>query len=270
MGGGGRGGGVGGGGAPPPRPPPPPAGTPVDAAHRRADALVLDLEDGVASDDKREARRWVEHELESAPAWVRINDIASGHWDADLAAISGLPGLLGVVLAKAETAADVRDTIARLPAGVPVVPMVESAASLQRVEEIAAAGAARIAFGVGDFRRDTGIGPDALALAFARSRLVIASVAAGIPRPIDGPPIGDVDGWIRQSRAMGMTGSLVLDPTVIPSVAAAHSPSAEEIDWARSFLDRSDAPRNGGYRPTAERARGILELTERLRLLERE
>ncbi|WP_414467369.1 aldolase/citrate lyase family protein [Mycobacterium asiaticum] len=59
--------------------------------------------------------------------------------------------------------------------------MVETARGLERITEIAAAkGTFRLAFGIGDFRRDTGFGEDPTTLAYARSRFTIAAKAAGL------------------------------------------------------------------------------------------
>ncbi|MFE5704944.1 aldolase/citrate lyase family protein [Rhodococcus koreensis] len=102
-------------------------------------------------------------------------------------AIRDAPGLIGVLLAKTESAEDVAHAAAVLP-GVPIVAMVESARSLTNSGAIAAAEpVVRLAFGVGDFGHDTGFPRTPLALAHARSRRVVASSAAAIPGPIDGP-----------------------------------------------------------------------------------
>lgn len=232
-----------------------------------ADALVLDLEDAVPAESKPAGRVLVGDHLQRGSAWVRINDAASPHWSDDLAALAGMPGLAGVVLAKAESAADVERTAARLRPGTRIVPMVESAASLERAEEIARHPATfRIAFGVGDFRRDTGIADDRIALAHARSRLVVASVSAGIPHPIDGPTHGsddDVRSGVAHGRAMGMTGCLLLDPERIDAVHDALSPSGDELAWARGVLE-ADGPRDGSYAPTLARAQALLELHRQL------
>lgn len=231
------------------------------------DVLVLDLEDAVPESAKSGARLEVAEFLSRHRAWVRINDAASSHWQHDLDALSGLPGLAGVVLAKVESPADVRRTATSLGDGLRIVPMVESASSLEQVEGIARHAATfRIAFGVGDFRRDTGISGDPIALAPARSRLVVASVAAGIRAPIDGPTHGSADAvaaGVTHGRAMGMTGALVLDPARLAVVHEALSPSAAELAWARDTL-AADGQRDGSYAPTLARANALIALSEQL------
>src|SRR3546814_19141622 len=74
------------------------------ALHSGADALILDLEDAVASEAKPAARKAVAAFLEanaSAALWVRIIPLDGGEAETDLDAI--LPGRPdGIVLPKAE------------------------------------------------------------------------------------------------------------------------------------------------------------------------
>jgi citrate lyase subunit beta/citryl-CoA lyase len=202
--------------------------------------------------------------LARRPAWVRVNDAASEHWADDLAALSASPGLLGVMLAKVESAAQVGETAAALAAGTRIVALIESARGIQSVFEIAEHTATfRLAFGSGDFRRDTGIADDPLALAYARSQLVIASAATGIAGPIDGPALDDaalVDAALH-ARSMGMTGKLTLRLDQVAAINDALSPSADEIGWARDLLARpADSSFDGSYLPALARARALLKL----------
>src|SRR5260370_35182202 len=91
------------------------------------------------------------------------------------------------MLAMVESVDHVTETAKRLPT-VPIVALVETARGLERVTEIAAAkGTFRLAFGIGDFRRDTGLGEAPTTRALARSRFTIAARASNLPRTIDGP-----------------------------------------------------------------------------------
>ncbi len=51
------------------------------------------------------------------------------------------------------------------------------------VEIARAIGTFRLAFGAGDYRRDTGSSATPMALAYVRSQLVIASTLGGLPGP---------------------------------------------------------------------------------------
>ncbi|MFD9663592.1 HpcH/HpaI aldolase/citrate lyase family protein [Rhodococcus sp. NPDC059968] len=169
---------------------------------------------------------------------MRINSVdETEHWRRDLTALDGAVGLLGIVLAKTENASHVDVTAARLPAGTPVIAMIESAAALDHSRAVAASDAtARLAFGVGDYRRDTGIGADPLALAHPRSVLTHHSRLAGIAAPIDGPTpeidLARLRNALAETAAMGHTGRLCLRPEQVPVINAELSPSEQDLGWA--------------------------------------
>lgn len=80
------------------------------------------------------------------------------------------------------------------------------------------------------------------ALLYARSRLVLASAASGLPGPIDGPTtaIDDADVLdtdLRRARTLGFRGAFCLHPAQVDAVNAAHTPSAAAVDRARRLVD---------------------------------
>ncbi|KAA6436379.1 CoA ester lyase [Agrococcus sediminis] len=223
-----------------------------------ADAIIIDIEDAVAAKDKAQARAdTVEWLSTGHRAWVRINDAASEFWSTDCAALKDVEGLEGIMLAKTESASHVDDTADRLPEGTRILALVETARGVLHVERIANAPATfRLAFGTGDFKRDTATGDDPIALAYARSQLVIASRAARLPAPIDGPTLSTdalADGT-RLAKEMGMSGKLCLTHTQAAAINAGLAPSPEDVAWAHAFVrafeesggkitDGSDLPR---------------------------
>ncbi|MBB2990438.1 citrate lyase subunit beta/citryl-CoA lyase [Mycolicibacterium iranicum] len=243
----------------------------VDTA---VDVVVLDIEDGLPDAQKPAGRRAVADWLhDGGSAWVRINSASTAAWTADLDALSGAPGLAGVMLAKTESADDVAATAERLPAGTPIVALVESALGVESALDIARS-CARIAFGIGDFRRDTGMSADPAVLAYPRARLVIASRAAGLPAPIDGPTLRDQARHLARetevAKAAGMTGRLCLDASHAETINTLLSPSTLEIDEARRTLARLDAPTgpyDGSAGPTRARAEAVLDLAAKLGVL---
>lgn len=234
-----------------------------DAAERsRADQIVLDIEDAVDPRLKPSARDSVAGWLASGGSgWVRINDRTTDHWSDDVDALAGLPGLLGVMLAKTESPAHVSETFDRLRGATPVLALIESALGIEEASHIARArGAFRLAFGSGDYRRDTGTSSDNMAMAYPRSRLVVASRVGNLPGPIDGPTVGTSHPVLREqaavSVALGLTGKLVLDIDQLPIINEVISPQQSDVTWARDFLadfesrgrvirDGSDLPRLG-------------------------
>ena len=238
------------------------------AARSRADIVVLDIEDAVAPKDKPAARDNVLGWLGAGRTdWVRINGFGTPWWVDDLAPLAGT-SVGGVMLAMVESVDHVTETAKRLP-NVPIVALVETARGLERITEIAAAkGTFRLAFGIGDFRRDTGFGEDTATLAYARSRFTIAAKAANLPSAIDGPTIGSNALKLTEATAVsvefGMTGKICLAPDQCSVVNEGLSPSQDEIAWAKEFFAEFESDggeiRNGSDLPRIARATKILEL----------
>lgn len=238
------------------------------AADSRADQIILDLEDGVDPSHKDQARRHVLDWFAAGGAgWVRINDRSSAFWSDDVDALRGNPALRGVMLAKSESAGDVTETYDRLGGGATrVIALVESAVGIEHAVEIAEArGIFRLAFGSGDYRRDTGTAATDLAMAYPRSRLVVASTIGKLPGPIDGPTVSTSHPVLREQSeiavSLGLTGKLCLDIDQLPVINESISPTASDVTWARDFLADFDARggviRDGSDLPRLGRARKI-------------
>jgi citrate lyase subunit beta/citryl-CoA lyase len=245
-----------------------------DAAQKsRADQIVLDIEDAVDPANKAKARAGVIEWL-SQPgnkAWVRINDRSTEFWADDVAELAGVPGLLGVMLAKAEAGEHVTETFDRLGGSTPVLALVESALGIEESVRIAQArGAFRLAFGSGDYRRDTGTSADDLAMTYPRSRLVVASRIGGLPGPIDGPTVSSSHPVLREQTAvtvsLGLTGKLCLDLEQAPVINEVISPTPSDVAWARDFLADFEARgrviRDGSDKPRLGRAHKIERLAQ--------
>ena len=238
------------------------------AARSRADIVVLDVEDAVAPKEKSAARDNVIRWLDAGNVdWVRINGFGTPWWADDLDMLANTP-VGGVMLAMVESVDHVTETARRLP-NMPIVALVETARGLERITEIAAAkGTFRLAFGIGDFRRDTGFGEEPATLAYARSRFTIAAKAAHLPSAIDGPTIGSSALRLIEATAVsaefGMTGKICLTPDQCSVVNEGLSPSQDEISWAKEFFAEFDRDggeiRNGSDLPRIARAKKILGL----------
>ncbi|MDQ4488690.1 CoA ester lyase [Sinomonas sp. ASV486] len=241
-----------------------------ESAASRADAVILDIEDAVDPSHKGDARENVSRWLaDGGRAWVRVNDATSPFWADDLAGLRGNPGLLGVVLAKTESADQVTESFHRMDGKTPVIPLVESAVGIEEANHIAKAqGAFRLAFGSGDFRRDTGMAATPEAMAYPRAKLVVASRVGNLPGPIDGPTVGTNHPILREQSAitvmMGMTGKLCLaidQTTVINEVI---SPTPSDVAWASDFMHDFEASgrviRDGSDLPRLGRAEKIMKL----------
>ncbi|EOD63686.1 HpcH/HpaI aldolase/citrate lyase family protein [Amycolatopsis vancoresmycina] len=225
-----------------------------------ADVVILDLEDAVGPAAKDSARASADAWLENHRAVVRINAPGTPWFaaDAELVAARGVP----VVVPKAETPgvlAGFREVVA----------LVETAAGVERAAELAAVpSVTRLAFGSVDLAAELGVAPeDREPFAYARSRLVIASAAAGLAPPVDGVTanLGDdaeLEADVRYARRLGFGGKLCIHPRQVPVARAAFAPTAAEREWARRVLTAGDSVSVVDGRmvdkPVLDRARRIL------------
>jgi citrate lyase subunit beta/citryl-CoA lyase len=236
------------------------------------DQLVLDVEDAVDPKAKPQALADVIVWLEAGnKAWVRINDYTTPFWAADVAALKGVKNLQGVMLAKVEEASQVEATFDALGGETPVVALIESALGIEEARNIACArGTFRLAFGSGDYRRDTGTAADDMAMLYPRSRLVTASRIGHLPGPIDGPTITTSYSQLRVASehtvVLGLTGKLCVDPGQIPVINETICPTQADVTWARDFLTDFEARgrviRDGSDMPRLGRAEKIDKLAK--------
>lgn len=214
------------------------------AARSGADQVILDLEDSVSSSNKNLARESVVRWLSAGNcAWARVNSVTDAEHGADIAALQNVPGtgLNGVVLAKATSAA-VEGLTAHsgsFPGERRIVALVESADGIRDAYALAAhPSVVALAFGAIDYALDIDAADSIESLLYARSTLVNAARAAGLPGPIDGVcvDVRDADvAWAEatRSRSLGFAGKLCIHPGQVPAVAEAFAPSPQEVEWAR-------------------------------------
>lgn len=239
------------------------------AAQSGSDAVILDLEDAVAPENKDDARSNVaRHTLRDIPVIVRINGPTTDWFKIDLAALSSI-SLAAVMLPKTESAADLIAVQTALGRAVPVIPLIESARGLINLSEILSGqGANVLAFGSLDFALDVGCIPTWDNLITARSELVLRSRAYGLSAPIDGvtPSIDDtglIEMEARRVSGLGFGGKLAIHPRQIPHIRTAFAPSDDQIAWAERVLacERGGVAKVDGMmvdRPVLLKARQIL------------
>ena len=242
---------------------------PADRPERHARALasdaggvIVDLEDAVAPERKATAREQLRASFAALSAaererlLVRINARGTPWFDGDRALVGELAaeGLIaGVVLPKAERAADLQQLAADIGRHGVLVPLIESAAGLEAAVELAAAPQVlRLAFGNLDFQADLGLACDAdeAELVPVRLALVLASRRAGLAAPIDGvtPDWRDTARLANdtaRARRGGFGAKLCIHPDQVAPVHAALGPSPDELAWARRVLDATHAAGGG-------------------------
>ncbi|MGI6872493.1 HpcH/HpaI aldolase/citrate lyase family protein [Amycolatopsis sp. 3B14] len=246
-----------------------------DKARRSgADAIVLDLEDGVADNLKDTARKNVNAWLaDGRSAVVRINATETEWFDEDVEMLRHFA--CTVMLPKAESAAEIASLHAILPDGSCMVPLLETATGILNAPEVCAAdGVARAAFGNGDMAYDLGADGSAWpALLHARSAIITASAAAGIARPLDGATtsLSDQDVLRADSlhaRTLGFTGRICVHPAQVALVNELFTPTADELAHARAVVETAQdgcVTSLGGKlvgKPMVERAKQLLRIWE--------
>ena len=268
-----------------------------------ADAIMLDIEDGVAPSEKDTARKNIGESLgrkktPGSPArYVRINAIGHPRMDADLDAVVR-PGLEGLVLPKVDTVAEARKVDAiltdreskrRMPSGgIKLLIAIESPKGLLNAPAIAASSSrvTGLMFGAEDFGREIGLPAvregEARDLIFARSAMVIAAASAHV-QAIDGVWVDLNDGpgllgFAKQSRRLGFSGMSCIHPSQVDAINTTFSPTAEEIDYCKKVLqafEEANARGDGSIafggqlidRPIVERARRTIDMAKFLGLL---
>ena len=233
----------------------------------RSDAVIIDLEDAVAVDEKPAGRAAVVSFLKqprSKPVYVRVNALGTSFAFDDLLAVAEA-GPEGIVLPKAESASDLQTVDWMLgalearrgaaPGSVDVLPIIETAKGLANVQAIAAAvgRVRRLCFGAVDLAldMDLDLSDEIGALGHPRFAVALASRQAGLAGPIDTAfiAIQDLDG-LRASTAnakkVGFAGKCCIHPSQVEVVNEVFTPSRAELERARRIVAAfAEAERSG-------------------------
>lgn len=228
-----------------------------------ADALIIDLEDSVAPNRKKDARKitraFLAGERGGPKLFVRINPLASSYAVDDLAAVTGgAPN--GIVLPKCTSASDivaVNHYLSALeareglqPSSVQILPIVtETAGAMFTLGSYVEAGnrLCGMMWGCEDLAADVGASDNRsenqqylAPFELARSLCLFAAAAAGVPA-IDTvfTDFKDMAGLERESRAgekVGFTAKAAIHPAQIDIINIAFTPNEAAITWARKVV----------------------------------
>ena len=249
----------------------------VKAIASRAHAVIVDLEDAVAGAAKEAARAGLADLLATSFAkvvHVRVNRVSTLWGRDDIAAVTGLVGVVGLHLPKVETPDDVDEALALVgDAPLRLHCLVESALGVENAFAIASVpGVTGISLGEADLRAETGA--TEAGLDWARSRIVNAAVAAGLHRPAQSAytHVRDLDGLAAscaRGREVGHLGRAAIHPDQLAVIERAFLPNEGEVTRAREVVEASDggaaALADGRFVDEAvlRSARVVLALAER-------
>ena len=230
-----------------------------------ADAILLDLEDSVAPEQKELARTQVcgavkEGGFGSREVVIRTNGLETDWGRADLVAAAAV-GPDAILLPKVSHPGDITMAAHALneagaPAHTRIWAMIETPAGILNVDAIArtaADPASRLAvfiMGTNDIAKETRarmVAGRAPMLAWL-SQCVLAARAYGIDI-LDGVynQLADLEGLraeCEQGRDLGMDGKTVIHPNQIPVANEIFAPPATEVEWATKIIAAFDLPEN--------------------------
>ena len=225
------------------------------AWRHNADAITLDLEDGVIAARKAEARGLIKEAIMptgqgAAEVFVRVN---KSSLQADLEA-SVWPGLRGIMLPRVESAAEVTEaaeivtTLERqrgiVAGSLCFVVLLESARAVWDIRTIITASprVTQVGLDERDLADDLGIVPlpEYDPFVYARGRLAVEATAAkvnpiGMAYPLSAlpreMPESEIHTLATKARNLGMKGVICPYPSWVGPVNAAFTPTAELVAW---------------------------------------
>lgn len=218
-----------------------------------ADVLILDLEDAVAPDAKREARNQVVSAVKAGgygqrEVVIRVNGLNTPWGYGDLAAVAEV-GADAILIPKTENVETVRQAETVLaansaPEELSIWCMMETPRATLNAESIAGASrrVACFVMGTSDLAKDLHAKPtrDRLPLLTGLGLCLLAARAYGLAI-LDGVhlDLADDAGFeqaCRQGVELGFDGKTLIHPKTIDLANRLFAPAAEEIEWSRRVI----------------------------------
>ncbi|MGZ3216936.1 HpcH/HpaI aldolase/citrate lyase family protein [Paracoccus sp. T5] len=211
-----------------------------------ADAIIFDLEDAVAPDQKEAAREALAEALAQdygqRARILRINALSTPWGEADARACATLPAD-AVLIPKVDSPADL-DRVAALVPDTPLWAMMETPLGMLNAAAIAAHPRLQgMVMGTNDLAKELGsrFRPDRLPMMAGLGLCLLAAKAHGVVI-VDGVfnAFKDEDGLraeCEQGRDMGFDGKTLIHPAQLEIANAAFAPTEAEIDLARRQIE---------------------------------
>ncbi len=247
------------------------------------DAVIFDLEDAVAAEEKAAARQnlrtfFAARQPGGPECVIRVNPLSSD-WGVEDLAVASACAPDAILLPKVNTPRDILDVDEVLdendaPDGLRLWIMVETARAMLNIGSLAEFGRDRAArldcfvAGPNDLVKETGIlaTPDRRYLGPWLMQMVLAARAGGLD-VLDGVSndFRDLDAFAREcadGAAMGFDGKTLIHPAQIEAANRAFSPSEAALAEAGAIVAAFDLPENAGRNVIALEGR----MVERLHL----
>ena len=245
-----------------------------------AHAIIIDLEDAVAEEDKAAARSAIRQAWPSFSAEqrqrivIRSNAPGTRFYGEDLMLAEEL-AIACLLIPKSESIDQINGAAEVLPTTA-IIPMIETARGLQQIDAIAnAQQVIRLALGNLDLQADLGMVCDAQEseLQVARFGLVLASRLAEIAPPVDGVTIAtdDIDRIMADAlrgKRLGFGAKLCIHPKQVPIVSKAFTPTEAELQWSNQVIEADKASKGGAVKLNGRMIdRPVVLLAKRLLVL---
>ena len=217
------------------------------ALNSSADAVIIDLEDATALNEKDRAREIalkISLIDRDKPLYIRINGANSPFFEKDLELLESAK-LDGVVLPKCEDSDDIIKLTQAIKENIDVIPLIESAKGIINLVNMGRASKkiSRFAFGAIDYTLDINAQytKSGFELLYPRSYLVLTSRILNLLPPVDTvfPYLNDETGLINETKhikELGMFGKLAIHPKQVDIINDIFTPTKSEIDEANSIV----------------------------------
>lgn len=224
------------------------------------DAVIFDLEDAVAPEDKTAARKSA---LEAVAAGgfgqrkvvIRVNAIETP-WGADDLRALGSSQADAVLIPKIASVAEFSEVRGLIGPGLPIWGMVETPRALLNLGQIAAAagdlGVTALVAGTNDLAKELRCRSGnfrapllpflSLIVAAARSAGIVA--LDGVSNKLDDDKAFTEE--CQQGLEWGFDGKTLIHPSQIASANRVFSPDPAEVEWARKIVAAFEEPENAG------------------------
>ncbi len=220
------------------------------------DAIIFDLEDAVAADEKTSARATLAQALEAGGYGnrvrvIRINGLDTP-WGAEDARAAAAMNPDAILLPKVDGPQQL-DQLAEITGDIPLWAMMETPLGMLNAAAIAAHDKLQgMVMGTNDLAKElqTRFRPDRLPMMTGLGLCLLAAKAHGVTI-IDGVynAFKDTEGLAAecaQGRDMGFDGKTLIHPAQVEVTNAAFAPSADEVDLARRQIEAFEAAESAG------------------------